>query len=42
MDPQILNDFLDYTDDIKGYLTALTVNFSGTEEKVAKYLYMLN
>lgn len=37
IEPEQLNSFLDHIRDIKGYLTALTVNFVGTEEKVAPY-----
>ena len=37
MMPEELNSFLDYTKDINGYLTALTINFVGLEHKLAPY-----
>jgi len=33
-----LNSFLDHIRDIQGYLTALTINFQGADEKVAPYV----
>ena len=41
MEPEELNNFLDYTKDIQGYLMAMSVNFIGVEERVAPYLAFL-
>lgn len=41
MEPEQLNDFLEYVQDIIGYLTALNVNFIGYEEKTLPYLEFL-
>lgn len=38
MQAQELIEFLDLVKDMRGYLTALVVNFTGTDEKVAIYL----
>jgi hypothetical protein len=37
IEPEQLNDFLYHIKDIKGYLTALQINFLGAEEKIAPY-----
>ena len=42
IEPEQLNSFLDHIRDIKGYLTALTINFNGTDEKVQIYLDFLH
>lgn len=42
MDPEQLNNFLDYVKDIRGYLTALSVNFLGADERLAPYLHNLS
>lgn len=38
IEPEQLKLFLDHTDDIKGYLTALNINFQGADEKTQPYL----
>lgn len=42
MNPEDLNDFLDYITDIKGYLVALQVNYFGIEERIAPHVDLLN
>lgn len=42
MDPEQLEEFLDYVKDIKGYLTALSVNWPSFEVKYYRHLEILN
>ena len=41
IEPEQLLNFIDHIRDIKGYLTALTINFNGTDEKVQPYMDFL-
>lgn len=41
IEPEQLINFLDHIKDIKGYLTALSINFIGADEKVAPYMEFL-
>jgi len=41
IEPEELNSFLDHVNDIQGYLTALTINFIGADEKVEPYLHFI-
>ena len=41
IEPEQLLKFIDHIRDIKGYLTALQVNFLGAEEKIAPYMAFL-
>lgn len=41
IEPEQLNSFLDHIKDIKGYLTALSINFIGADEKIEPYTSFL-
>ena len=40
--PEELLNFLDYIKDVRGYLTALQINFIGAEEKIAPYMAFMD
>ena len=40
--PEELLNFLDYTKDIRGYLTVLQINYIGAEEKIAPYMAFMD
>lgn len=40
--PEQLNDFLDHTKDIQGYLSALTINFNGLDEKFDPFINFMS